>query len=99
MHCHRFASAIWSSLSSWNVSASPVETRRAGLSGKAIVAAELTVYSHVTPGMDRSAAYEVAELLLAPPPTTDPSRRAFRNVFPTARKTPPETGLQGRFAL
>jgi hypothetical protein len=55
VHCHRFASAIWSSLSSWNVSASPVETRRAGLSGKAIVAAELTVYSHVTPGMDRSA--------------------------------------------
>jgi integrase len=32
----------------------------------------LNVYSHVTPGIDRSAASEVAELLLAPPSTTDP---------------------------
>ncbi len=40
--------------------------------GHSSAAFTLNVYSHVTPGMDRSAASEVAELLLAPPPTTDP---------------------------
>jgi integrase len=40
--------------------------------GHSSAAFTLNVYSHVTPGMDRSAASEVAELLLGPPPTTDP---------------------------